>query len=126
MCGNNAAKRASLLVVVGVAQMAFGQCDGRRVVVLERLLHGALGVVHGAEACATKNDDGVLNTLLVLRQFGLEHFQLHADAPRFSAQQEFGVGKGQSVGVGLQWGAGVGMGFEVAPCVCQGARGGWG
>ena len=49
----------------------------------------------------------------------IEHFQLHADAARFTAQQEFGVGKGQAVGVGLQHVAQIGMGLQVGPGIGQ-------
>ena len=38
---------------------------------------------------------------VLLRQIGLEHFQLETDATGFAAQQKFRVGKGQSAGLRL-------------------------
>ena len=58
---------------------------------------------------------------VALRQVGLEHFQLKADAARFAAQQEFGVGKGQAVGVGVQGVAFVGVGLQLGPGIGQAA-----
>ena len=52
------------------------------------------------KACAAKHHDGVCNALAREFEFGLEHFQLKPNAARFRAQQKFGVGKGQSGGVG--------------------------
>jgi hypothetical protein len=54
-----------------------------------------------------------------LGQIGLEHFELKPDSARFAPQQEFGVGKGQAVGVGFEVVAVVGMGLQLGPGVGQ-------
>ena len=55
----------------------------------------------------------------MLIDLGLEHFKLHAQAAGFAAQQKFGVGKGQPVGVRVQGVALVGVGLEFRPGVGQ-------
>ncbi len=77
-----------------------------------------LGFVH---ARAAKHHDGVFNAQIALGQVGLEHFQLEADAARLAAQQEFGVGKGQAVGVGQQGMAFAGVRLQFGPGIGQAA-----
>ena len=77
-------------------------CDGLRLSAGIGRLQLRLGCGPVDEACAAKDHQGVLDICLYLRQIGLEHFQLKADAPCFSAQQKFGVSKGQTVCFGFE------------------------
>ena len=55
----------------------------------------------------------------LLLQVGLEQLELEADAARFAAQQEFGIGEGQPAGVGVQRQPGVGVRLQRGPGVGQ-------
>ncbi|EWS62727.1 hypothetical protein Y695_04043 [Hydrogenophaga sp. T4] len=74
-----------------------------------------------AHARAAKDHDGVFYAQFSLCEIGFEHFQLEADAARFAAQQELGVGESQTVGVGLQRAPFVGVRLQLGPGVGQAA-----
>ena len=112
-------EQAGLIVVAGVTHLPLGMRHSGSIT-------GALGffqhlecLIRCAKAGAAEYHNRVLDTERLLVEIRLEHFQLEPDAARLSAQQELGVGKGQAVSIGLQRNAGVGMGFEIGPCVGQ-------
>ena len=74
-----------------------------------------------AKARTAVHDDGVLDAGFALGQIGLEHFELHADAAGLAAQQKLGVRKGEPVRVGLQRQAFVGVGLQFGPGVGEAA-----
>ena len=121
--GNHAGKQAGLVVVVGIAHLALGIGQGCCVTAVLGFLQGLLRVFRGREASAAKHDHGVLNTLCDLAQLGFEHFQLHAHATGFAAQQKFRVGKSQSVGIGIQRVALGGVVLQFGPGIGQAAFG---
>jgi hypothetical protein len=73
------------------------------------------------EARAAEHHHRVVDALGLLRQVGLEHLQLEADAAGLAPQQELGVGKGQPVGIGMQEFAAVGMRLQFGPGVGEAA-----
>ena len=124
---DQAGKLTGFVIKVRIADMSLRDFQGvlRGLVTLLRQQVGLsgvqrfLGLLRGRKAGAAKHDDGVFNTLFVLADFWLEHFQLHADTTCFAAQQKFGVCKGKSVGVSVQRVALLGMGLQFRPGVCK-------
>ena len=133
------------LFLLRLAQAVGGHDAGEvaRGLVVARRAHGALGQRQGLgvaaglgggqlllrdlgrdEAGAAVHHHGAVHAGGRQRQFGLEQFELEADAARFGAQQELGVGKGQAVRIGLQRLAAVGMRLQFGPGVGQGRAGG--
>ena len=98
--GHHAAKSAGFFVVHGVAQGALGFLDARRRTFRLGLGHLLTRLGFIDKTCAAIDHDGVFNALGRLLYVGLEHFQLKANATRFSAEQKFGVSESQPIGVG--------------------------
>ncbi len=101
--------------MLGVAHHRLGFGQVLRMAALLRYLKLGLGGGPVNKAGAAKDDHRVFNTGFGLGQIRLEHFQLKANAPGFAAQQKFGVGKSQSMSLGLQPLTQLGLRLQVGP-----------
>ena len=112
---------AGLVVVARVADQGFGLLHRLRIVARTGLRQQGLRLLGVAEAGAAEHHHRVLDAERLLGDVGLEHFQLQADAPRLAPEQEFGVVEGQAVGVGFQGLAAVGVGLQFGPGIGESA-----
>jgi hypothetical protein len=102
---------------VGISRQRPGAPDQRFVTAGFRRDHQGGRLLLAAKTGAAEHDDGVLDAVRLLLEVGLEQLQLEADAARFAAQQELGVGECQAAGVRVQWQARAGVGLQGRPRV---------
>ena len=117
--GHEAAEQARLFVVARIAHVTLRDACHLRVVEPLGVGQGNPRVLGRQEARAAIDDDGVFDAQALLLQIGLEHFELKANATRFAAQQEFGIGEREPVCVGRKRVAVVGPRLHLSPGVGQ-------
>ena len=76
-------------------------------------------LLHIDKARAAVDNHRVLDAALDLGQIGLEHFQLHADATRFTAEHELRIGECKAVGLRFQLFAVMGLVVQLGPGIGQ-------
>ena len=109
VAGDQAGKQAGVFIVFGISQVPLRDSNLCRVCAQYGSVHCSLCAFGRRKARAAENDHRVFYPLGRLVKVRLEHLQLDADATGLPAEQKFGVGESQAVGVLVQTEALVGV-----------------